>query len=129
VEWIVGKEQQADMKIHDGSLDMWEMAALFAEAYLAFVNSGFAPVLAQAVGTPSVVVYGGFECFATTHSHGARLTPTLPIDIDAPCSCFSQSCSRQCNKKIDQLSAVAKIFMFIPSVIKSRQPTMEELPA
>ena len=117
VEWIVGSAPSVDLAIHDGSLEMWEMAALFAEADVAFVNGGFAPVLAQAVGTPSVVVYGGFECHATTHSHGARLTPTLPVDTDDPCRCFSQSCGRQCSKRIDVQSATIRIRDFLDVLV------------
>ncbi len=112
VEWIVGAEQPADLKIHDGSLSMPEMAALFSKADVVFCNGGMAPVLAQAVGTPSIVVYGGYECFDTTHALGAKLTPTLPIDTDAPCRCFTNNCSG-CDKRIDVESAVTRIREFV----------------
>jgi ADP-heptose:LPS heptosyltransferase len=110
---IIGPEPQVDIRLHHGELDFEMMAALFAEASVAFVNPGFAPVLSQAVGTPTIVVYGGYECFATTHSHGARLTPTLPIDTDVPCHCFSHNCQRRCSKRISLAPAMDKIREFI----------------
>jgi hypothetical protein len=89
-EWIIGAEENADVKLHQGELSFEDMAALWREAAIVFCNAGFAPVLAQAVGTPSIVVYGGREDFATTQRAGAHLAPTLGIDIDKPCACHSE---------------------------------------
>lgn len=111
VEWIVGGMPDVDLKIHDGSLEMWEMAALFAEADAVFCNAGMAPVLAQAVGTPSVVVYGGRESYRTSQRAGAHLAPTLGIDPINPCDCHSHS--HQCDKRIDVQSAIPRIQQFI----------------
>jgi hypothetical protein len=110
-EWIVGKEQPADLKLHGGQLEMWEMAALFAEADVVFCNAGMAPVLAQAVGTPSIVVYGGRESFKTSQRAGAHLAPTLGIDPVDPCDCHSHT--HNCNKFIDIPPALARIREFI----------------
>ncbi len=118
VEWVVGNPQAADMKIHDGSLEMWEMAALFAAADVAFVNAGMGPVLAQAVGTPSVVVYGGRESFRTSQRAGAHLAPTLGIDPINPCDCHSHS--HQCDKRIDVPPAIAKIREFLHESVAVR---------
>lgn len=111
VEWIVGQEQDADVKIHDGSLTLETMAGLFAEADMVFCNAGFAPVLAQAVGTPSIVVYGGRESFKTTQAAGAHLAPTLGIDPVRPCDCHSHSHS--CDKKINVPNGIERIDAFI----------------
>lgn len=111
VEWIVGNEQPADLKLHRGQLEMWEMAALFAEADVVFCNAGMAPVLAQAVGTPSIVVYGGRESFRTSQRAGAHLAPTLGIDPINPCDCHSHH--HNCDKMIDVPPAIMKIREFI----------------
>ena len=109
-EWIVGPEQPADLKIHDGSLPFEVMAGLFKEAALVFCNAGMAPVLAQAVGTPSIVVYGGRESFKTTQAAGAHLAPTLGIDPDRPCDCHTER--HNCNKKITLPPAIEKVTAF-----------------
>lgn len=97
-EWIVGPEQDADIKLHNGELDYETMAALFRQADLVFCNAGFAPVMAQAVGTASIVIYGGRESFKTSQSVGAHLAPTLGIDPDRPCDCHSHN--HACDKRI-----------------------------
>ena len=89
-EWIVRPEEDADLKLHKGELTFEDMAALWQEAAIVFCNAGFAPVLAQAVGTPSIVVYGGREDYATTQRAGEHLAPTLGIDADRPCACHTE---------------------------------------
>jgi hypothetical protein len=111
IEWIVGREQDADMKIHDGSLQMWEMAALFASADIVFCNAGMAPVLAQSVRTPVITVYGGRESYRTTQRAGEHLVPSLGIDPDHTCDCHSHT--HHCNKYINVPPAIAKIRSFI----------------
>jgi ADP-heptose:LPS heptosyltransferase len=96
VEWIVGAEEDADIKIH-GGMPIEVMCGLFAEASMIFCNAGFAPVMAQAVGTPSIVVYGGRESFPTSNAAGAHLARTLGIDVDRPCDCHSHA--HACNNK------------------------------
>lgn len=118
VEWIVGEEQQADLKIHDGGLSMPEMLALFAKADMVFCNAGMAPVVAQAVRRPSIVVYGGRESYRTTQRAGSHLAPTLGIDPINPCDCHSHG--HACDKRIDVPSALIKIEDFVRENIAFR---------
>ena len=97
VEWIVGHVQSADVTLHKGELTFEDMAALWQEAAICFCNPGFGPVLAQAVGTPSITVYGGRENYKTTQRAGEHLAPTLGIDQDQPCDCMSER--HQCPPK------------------------------
>jgi hypothetical protein len=90
VEWIVGAEPQVDLKLHKGELTFEDMAVLWQSAAIVFCNPGFAPVLAQAVGTPSIIVYGGRECYRTTQRAGEHLAPTLGVDQDSPCDCMNE---------------------------------------
>lgn len=117
-EWIVGPEQDVDLRFHHGELDFKAMAALFAEADLAFVNPGFAPVLAQSVGTAVVVVYGGNESSRTTQAPGFHLAPILCIEPDRPCDCHSPD--HLCDKTITEPSAIEKLDRFIEE--QKRQP-------
>ena len=109
-EWIVGPEQEADAKLHQGEADFETLAGLFAEAKLVFSNPGFSPILAQAVGTPGIIVYGGNESFRTTNSVGAHLAPTLAIEPDAPCECHART--HDCDKRITLGPAVDKLKQF-----------------
>lgn len=114
LEWIVGPEQEADIKLHAGELDFPTMAALFAEANLIFSPAGFAPVLAQAVGAPSITIYGGRESFKTTQRGGEHLAPTLGIDPDHPCDCHSMAARcNKCRKHITLEPAIARIADFV----------------
>jgi methyltransferase family protein len=119
-EWIEGPQQEADIKLHKGELSFPEMAALFSEADLVFCNAGFAPVLAQAVSTPVVVVYGGRESYRTTQRVGAHLAPTLPIDPINPCDCHSAH--HACDKRIDVPRALAELGKFVDQQL--RQSTL-----
>ncbi|TGQ69522.1 methyltransferase domain-containing protein [Mesorhizobium sp. M00.F.Ca.ET.186.01.1.1] len=109
-EEIVGEEQEADLKLHRGEADFEALAGLFAEAALVFGNAGFAPILAQAVGTPNIVVYGGNESFRYTNAVGAHLAPTLPIEPVKPCECFDRH--HKCDKTIDLGAALPKVEAF-----------------
>lgn len=108
---IVGGEQDVDLKFHRGELDFETMAGLFAEADLVFGCAGFAPILAQAVGTPVIIVYGGNESFKTTNSSGAHLAPTLPINPINPCDCHNAG--HRCDKRIDVPLALDQIRSFV----------------
>jgi hypothetical protein len=114
-EWIVGREPRADLCLHRGELDFAALCGLFKDAKLAFTNPGFAPVLAHAVGTPVVIVYGGNESFATTNLVGAHLSPTLAIDIDKPCACHSQI--HLCNKTITIPPAKKRLIEFTKKIL------------
>lgn len=120
-EFIVGMPPDADIKLHRGELDFEGLAGLFASAALVFGNPGFTPVLAQATGTPSVVVYGGNESFRTTNSVGAHLAPTLAIQPDKPCECHDQT--HKCDKRITMAAALARLQEFtVPA--KSDSPAV-----
>ncbi len=86
-EHIAGPEMDVEVKFNHGELAFEELAGLFAEAGLAFTCAGYAPVLAQAVRTPTVIVYGGHEAFGTTNVVGQHLAPTLAIQPDNACEC------------------------------------------
>ncbi|QKC83266.1 methyltransferase domain-containing protein [Mesorhizobium sp. NZP2077] len=109
-EEIVGEEQPADLKLHHGEADFETLAGLFAEAALVFGNAGFTPILAQAVGTPNIVVYGGNESYRFTNIVGAHLAPTLPIEPVKPCECFDRH--HKCDKTIDLAKAVPLVEAF-----------------
>lgn len=122
-EWIVGKEERVDAEFHHGELDFPTMAALFKRADMVFCNAGFAPVLAQAVGTPSIIVYGGRESYRTTQRAGAHLAPTCPIDPIHPCDCHIER--HDCgDKRINIPAAMSKMRPFIDQV-KNRTTASE----
>lgn len=111
VEWIVGPDQAADVKLHHAELDFRGMAGLFAEVDMAFCCAGMGPVLAQAVGTPVVIVYGGRESFKTTESAGAHLAPTLGLDPNHPCDCHSHR--HACDKRMTLAPALGRLRAFV----------------
>lgn len=105
-----GDEPRADVNFTRGQLGFEELAGLFASARLVLTCPGFAPVLAQAVGTPVAIVYGGNESFRTTNSVGAHLAPTLAIEPIRPCACHLKN--HDCDKTIDMSLAVQQIEAF-----------------
>lgn len=115
-EWIIGPTVDADLYLHKGELDFAAMCGLFSDAAMAFTNPGFSPVIAHACKTPTVIVYGGNESFATTNSVGAHLAPTLAIDTDHPCPCHSQN--HRCNKTITLPPAKKRVLEFTQSVLR-----------
>jgi hypothetical protein len=123
LEWIVGLEAPADVKYHRGELSFQEMAAIFKAAALVLTPAGFGPVLAQAVGTPSITVYGGRESYRTTQRMGAHLAPTLPIDVDYPCDCHTNR--HNCRKKITLPPALAKVREFTDQVLSGQARPVE----
>ncbi len=111
-EWLApGAQPQFDMDLTKGQLDFETLAALFAEADLVFTGAGFGPVLAHAVHTPVVVVYGGHESSHQTQAPTMHLAPTLAIDTDHPCNC--QSGSHDCDKTITMPPALEKLSAFV----------------
>jgi ADP-heptose:LPS heptosyltransferase len=106
VEWTVGPQIQADVEYHAGELDFETLAGLFARAALVFSAPGFAVVLAQAIGTPAVTVFGGYED-ARSFSAGARFSLWLAIEPRQPCACWSHT--HQCDKTIDLPRAITLI--------------------
>jgi hypothetical protein len=111
-EWIVGERIEADVTFHHGELNFPTLAGLAYISDLVFCAPGFATILAQAVETPSVTVYGGFER-GTSFSTGARHAPTLAIEPVQPCDCFDGGCRKRCTKAIDMPAARAALEAFI----------------
>src|SRR5690606_15404134 len=87
-EWMVGEPVEADQTFHAGELPFEAIAGLVSIAGLVWSSPGFAVVLAQAVGTKVVAVFGGYESSRSFLS-GARFSPYLGIDPIHPCECWS----------------------------------------
>jgi len=100
----------ADLEFHSGELALETVAALTARAALVYCSPCFLTVLAQAVETPQVCVFGGFEG-ANSFAAGARYSPWLPIEPEHPCACWDWSCRH--DKTIDIAAAAAQIEHFI----------------
>lgn len=118
-EWIIGPKSPVDLDLMHGELDLEGLVGLFAEADLAFVNMGFAPWLSQAVGTPTVCVYGGHESYRSTHASSATLAPTLGIDPDSPCDCHQYQ--HNCNKSINVPRATARLADFVDRNVSEKR--------
>lgn len=108
-EWLVGPRLEADRELHRGELVFEELAALVAQAALVFGAPGFATILAQAVGTASVTVYGGYED-ARSFSAGARFAPWLPIEPIVPVCDFRHDTTH--DKSIDLAAALPRLQEF-----------------
>lgn len=108
-EWLVGEQVQADATCHAGELDFETLAALTYSAELVFTSPGFAVILAQAVGTAAVCVFGGYED-SRSFTGGARFSPYLGIDPIHPCQCFSHT--HACRKQIDMPNALRRLTEF-----------------
>lgn len=117
-EWIVGPEQEADVKLHQNELDFETMAALFKESALVFGNAGFSPVLAQAVGTPLICVYGGKESSKTTQAVSRHLSPHLFVEPIKPCDCHNKDCGRICDKVVDLDRWIPEVKAFAERVLE-----------
>lgn len=109
IEWVVGRDILPDVELHHGELPFESLAALAARSSLVFCSPGFAPLLAQSVGTPVICVFGGHESSMTIR-HGARHAPTLGIDPIIPCDCFSHT--HACKKTIDVDIAIRRVIHF-----------------
>jgi len=111
-EWLVGHRLQADAEFHAGELEFETLAALVQRSALVMSSPGFAVILAQAVGTPSVCVFGGYEA-GYSFSLGARFTPHLAIEPIRPCPCFQHH--HQCDKTTDLPAALSSLDAFLTS--------------
>lgn len=116
-EWIVGPPFTADATFHEGELSFEQIAALFALADLVFTSSGFAAVLAPAVGTPVVNVLGGYEG-ARSLSSGAKFAPYLGIEPASPCGCFNSGCRQQqhCDKTLRLNMEIPRLRTFVSEI-------------
>lgn len=111
-EWLAQPAPDADLVLHAGELDFQRLAALWKAADLVLTPSGFGIVLAQAVGTPVISVFGGYER-GYSFSAGATRTPTLAIEPIEPCDCFSHR--HKCRKAIDIPAALERVAEFVES--------------
>lgn len=109
-EWVVGHDVHADLELHQGELTFEALAGLMAMASMSYASPGFATILAQAVGTPSICIFGGYEN-SSSFSGGAHLAPYLGIDPIKPCSCFQHT--HPCQKQIDVPRAIARVTQFV----------------
>jgi len=112
-EWLVGSELSADVAFHAGELDVETLFGLAKRSALMFGAPGFITVMGQAVGTPTVTVFGGYED-ARSFSPGARFSPWLPIEPIRPCPCWSHT--HECRKEIDVPAAKVKLLAFMEEV-------------
>lgn len=114
-EWLAHERDtdRNDIRCHAGELDFETLAALTEMAALVFTSPGFAAVLGQAVGTPTVVISGGYED-GTSFSAGAALTPTLAIAPINACNCFRHD--HDCPKEIDMEDALPQLAMFTSTI-------------
>jgi hypothetical protein len=109
-EALIGPQIEADAAYHNGELDLETVVALTARAELVFTSPCFLTVMAQAVSTPLICIFGGFEG-KESFSAGARYSPWLPIEPINPCACWSPRCAH--DKAIDIPTAHARIAQFI----------------
>ena len=116
-EWIVGNPIKVDIEYHKGELQIPVLAALTARAAMVFASPGFMLILAQAVGTPSVVTFGGHES-SRLYRAAAKYAPFLYIDPIEPCECFSKA--HVCKKAIDLPKAKRQLREFTDAVTESK---------
>lgn len=110
VEWMTSRPIVADAEFHRGELHFEALAGLFSIASLVWASPGFAVPLAQAVGTPVVCIFGGYES-SRSFSSGARYSRYLGIDPIRPCECFQHH--HACRKAIDLPAAARRIADFL----------------
>lgn len=109
-EWLVGEPHDADVRLHAGELEFEALAALVQASALVFSSPGFAIPLAQAVGTPSVCVFGGYEN-GQSFSAGAKFAPHLPLEPINPCQCFQHH--HACDKRMNLPLALERLQAFV----------------
>lgn len=97
-EWLVGTPIRDNIRFHSGELNFEELAGLMALSDVAYTSPGFAVPLAQAISTPVVCIFGGYER-SYSFSGGARFSHYLGIDPIKPCDCFAHN--HKCDKRID----------------------------
>lgn len=118
-EWIAGADIPALMKLHKGELSFEDLVDEFTAATLVFSSPGFAVPLAQALGTPVVVVFGGYED-ARSFTAGAKFTPTLNIEPIKPCACFQHNHTCLQHKAIDYPAAKERLDDFFKDHCNAR---------
>lgn len=108
-EWLAQEMPDADLILHKGELSVNQLAHLISKADMVLTSPGLAVVIGQAVGTPVVCVFGGYES-GYSFSTGAEKTPTLCIEPKIPCDCFSHR--HDCKKEIDMKKAFEQLEVF-----------------
>lgn len=108
VEFEVGPRLPVDAEFHHGELELETLAALTARAALVYCSPCFLTVLAQAVETPLICVFGGFE---RANSFSLARSRWLAIEPIAACACWSWDCRH--DKTIDIAAATRRIEEFI----------------
>lgn len=109
-EWLVDDAVDANATFHHGELTFEALAGLAFISNMVFCSPGFATILAQAVETPCVTVFGGYER-GYSFSAGARWSPYLAIEPVNPCDCFDMG--HLCNKRVDLDAARAALDAFL----------------
>jgi len=112
-EWIspISIPIKADLEFHQpNDLHFEELAALYSIASLSYSSPGFAAPLAQSVGTPNVVVFGGFEK-PFSFTGGSRHAPHLSIGPKDACGCWRHN--HDCPKQIDMPEALEALQLFV----------------
>lgn len=102
-----------DTVFHRGELPVTTLCALMARAALVYTNPGMALVVAAALGTPVIGVFGGYE-----DAHNYRDTvvygPSLLLEPVRPCRCMSDS--HACDKRMDVEAAARRAQDFCASL-------------
>lgn len=109
VEQITGERVAADIELHKGELEFESLAALWSRAALVYAYPGFAIPLAQAVSTPVICMFGGYEN-SSSFSAGGRYSPYLGLDVIHPCCCMT---AHNCDKSIDVEASLEKVRRFL----------------
>jgi len=121
VEWVVWDDlDMRDVACHAGELDAETLAALIEMSALVYASPGFAVPMAQAVETPVICVFGGYEN-SKSFSAGARFSPYLGIDPIKPCDCFRHDHS--CQKVIDVPAAIKRVREFADAALDRSKAT------
>lgn len=107
-EWLAAQPLRYDVAFHKGELDIETLIAMFARAALIYTSPGFAVPLAQAVSTPVICVFGGYE---NSRSFSAVPSAYLGIDPIKPCDNFSHAVVW--DKTIDLPRAYSNVRRFI----------------
>lgn len=117
-EWIDGDQIGADLRFHGGEFVFEILAALMHRADLVVTSGGFAAMLGPAVETPTLSVLGGYEPKEWC-ADGAKFSPFLVIEPEAPCRCGSSGCMNKCTKLIHMPSALDRIEDFTSMMERS----------
>lgn len=113
-EWQVGFDIKADIEYHKGELSFEMLAGMWRLADLVVSAPGFALVLAQAVETPAIGVFGTYER-GYSFSAGAKFSPFLAIEPVTPRDTFTHDVRH--NKEIAIPAALASTHNFVAPIL------------